>query len=683
MVSTRVIFLALAAAAVTPAILGAQENRTLRVHLAQANNDSPYALVRAKFKPGELADPWAVRFFDDKGTEVPYFVWDSVTWKVAREGRPDWGNRYALINHAAGDTADVTSARGQKLAWARKNLPDLGARLEADEQAAARAPDSVCAALYLLRYHVGAFGKDRLTLRIDAAPKTAPKRQTWKAGSKAIAASQGDLAFRNLPDQLTVAWRGALFRMLGFNAGGWSQTVSHADPERPFTVETTENGVCTKVHLVGQTEGRKNGTMDWQCTYWLFPEGGFVGLEGFSISDTTDYNGGPQKLGIWGTTDGKFTTLAEPTWDKPWWLHQAGARGFVATHLFQNTPLTVGFGNNPFTVNSDAKDKEPKVENLGEQLVLSWVHRVDDPAIQRVMAPQPFRKLSDPAPKEQPKPGWRPRTDWLYRQFVAAVNEKAEGAEKTMGKILGAAAGWIDRPISEEEGATLLVQMMPRIARGRESSEIGLLKIVPAALSGDRTAIQTALGNSKDQAARTDFYINLVRRHVELGGRPSEGKKKDDKDGTGREGWTGNPCYHAALMPTQVRVMEHFELPFPQKAYREAILRYADFSLDILSYRKPGEPIDFDKFNATIQTEWPSRVVPIFPLMLHAHTLKPDEKYAKAVKLLWGPDAAGRAQPARLLPGLDVQAESRPLRHRLQPGQLRARHHGAVGRQPA
>src|SRR5438445_12828281 len=88
----------------------AGEKSELKVHLAQANNDSPYAFVRAKFKPGELADPWAVRFFDDKGAEVPYFVWDWVTWQVAREGRAGWGHRYALLNHAPADAPEAVQA---------------------------------------------------------------------------------------------------------------------------------------------------------------------------------------------------------------------------------------------------------------------------------------------------------------------------------------------------------------------------------------------------------------------------------------------------------------------------------------------------------------------------------------------------------------------------------------------
>ena len=51
----------------------AEGHLELIVHLAQANNQCPYAFVRAKFEPGELVDPWAVRFFDERGAEVPYF----------------------------------------------------------------------------------------------------------------------------------------------------------------------------------------------------------------------------------------------------------------------------------------------------------------------------------------------------------------------------------------------------------------------------------------------------------------------------------------------------------------------------------------------------------------------------------------------------------------------------------
>jgi hypothetical protein len=369
--------------------------------------------------------------------------------------------------------------------------------------------------------------------------------------------------------------------------------------------------------------------MDWQCCYWLFPEGSYVALEGYSLSEPAGYPGGPQRLSIW-QADGNITERHAPLWETPWWLHQAGDQGFVATHLFYATPLTIGYGNNPFTVNAEGPGKDPRVEAAGNRLTLTWSHRLDDPAIQRLMTPQVLRRPNDPAPPPKPVP-WQPKTDWLYRQYVAGLGENAEVAEGSLRAVLGAAAGWIDRPVSEEEVAALLVQMMPRIATSRESAEIGLLKIVPAVLRNDPAAIQEALRRTRDPVSRTDYYIKVIRGHVERGGKPSEGRRPNDPDGTPREGWTGNPCYHAALMPCYVRVLEHFSLSFPEREYRQAILRYADFSLELLG----GNPIDFDKLNATLQSEWPSRVVPLIPLVLHAYTLKPEDRYARAAKLLF------------------------------------------------
>src|SRR5207244_3454087 len=130
-------------------------------------------------------------------------------------------------------------------------------------------------------------GKERLTLRVYPKRQVEPKRQLWK-GEKVdgrVAVRLGALGFRDLPDRLGVVWKGKeLFRFAGSQAGGWEDTASHADPARPFAVEALE-GIITKISLTTQTRGRQGGSMDWQCSYWLFPEGGFVALEGFSLSD--------------------------------------------------------------------------------------------------------------------------------------------------------------------------------------------------------------------------------------------------------------------------------------------------------------------------------------------------------------------------------------------------------------
>ena len=79
---------------------------------------------------GEVKDPWAVRFFDAKGGEISYFVWDSLDWHTARHGRPEWGGQYALLQHHPGNDPKVLGARDEKIAWAKKFWPDIGQKLE-------------------------------------------------------------------------------------------------------------------------------------------------------------------------------------------------------------------------------------------------------------------------------------------------------------------------------------------------------------------------------------------------------------------------------------------------------------------------------------------------------------------------------------------------------------------------
>src|SRR5262249_3226807 len=154
--------------------------------------------------------------------------------------------------------------------------------------------------------------KERLTLRIYPERQVEPIRRQWASRERPekparINVTQGVLELRDLPDRIGVFRDGKeVVRHAGFEAGGQAGASSHVDPARPFVVETTE-GLVTKVVVTGQTAGRKDGTMDWQSTYWLFPEGGFVALEGFSLSEkaAAGYAGGTQKLSVW-RADGGF-----------------------------------------------------------------------------------------------------------------------------------------------------------------------------------------------------------------------------------------------------------------------------------------------------------------------------------------------------------------------------------------
>src|SRR5262245_9501537 len=156
----------------TPAF--AQDSDALRklpVHIVQANAQSNYAFVRANFRPGEIDDPWSVRFFGAKGKEVPYHVWDSVDWQTAHEGRADWGKQYPLLQHYPGNDPNIKKARAEKLTWAKKFLPAEAAELEALEEGARKSPRAPSVVLYLLRYKAAPYAKDRLTMKIYAKPQ--------------------------------------------------------------------------------------------------------------------------------------------------------------------------------------------------------------------------------------------------------------------------------------------------------------------------------------------------------------------------------------------------------------------------------------------------------------------------------------------------------------------------------
>jgi hypothetical protein len=224
-------------------------------------------------------------------------------------------------------------------------------------------------------------------MRIQAVAPSLPERQQW-SGAKVeqrVAIAQGDLTLSGLPDRAAVSWKGTeIFHYAGFNAGNAAGTSSHADPTRPYTIEKTV-GIITKVRVTGQTDGRNGAPMDWQCTYWLFPEGGYVALEGFNMADPSGYKGGPQKLSLW-QAPAEFIETHKPTWETPWWLHQAAPGGFVATHLLYAPSFAVGYGNNPFTINAEGNGKEPAMERAGSQLALAWHYQLNDTAIARAIA---------------------------------------------------------------------------------------------------------------------------------------------------------------------------------------------------------------------------------------------------------------------------------------------------------
>lgn len=108
-----------------------------------------------------------------------------------------------------------------------------------------------------------------------------------------------------------------------------------------------------------------------------------MALQGFGLTEPGNYRGGHQKLSIFAPPDGLsgFEQVSGPNWDQPWYVHRVGDRGFTATHLFFATPLTIGYGNNPFTVNAEGRNKEPRADVKDGRLALRWFHQIDDTGI--------------------------------------------------------------------------------------------------------------------------------------------------------------------------------------------------------------------------------------------------------------------------------------------------------------
>lgn len=663
-------------------VFGQDVVRELTVHLVQACNDSPYAFVRAKFEPGEVSDPWAVRFFTQHGTEVPYFVWESVTWKVARDGRADWGQRFALLNHHPGDAPEARQMRRLRLEAAQRMAPELGVVLSARDVASQQFGDSICSALYLVRHQVPSLGKDKLALRIFPNRQIEPlqKRLEQDHVERRLVAKAGELLLHDLPDHISLSWKGKeFFRSAGFQIGDKSASKdgsitvnTHAEPDRPSIVEITE-GIITKVTIRGQTTGRAESPMSWQCTYWLFCDGSYVGLQGFSFDNTEGYLGGGLSMATW-----ELARLPQeihaPVWEKPWWLFRIADNAYTAIHQFTDTPLTVGYSNNPFNASVPASFHvrvREKTKGAGDGLLeLNWAYDLTDNRIYRLFHPRldgdrsvdlaevtDLRQtlLTDGKLTKVPtgavaKDGqliwpperirsieealtfvrWRPREDWLYRQYVVGVGDSATASEQSIRQVVGAAAGWVDRSYDEQELAELIVQFSLRKSSKLSPGSQSWVAL-PAVLNRvDSESALKILHECPDPREIAADAMQRIRKCIAGGGRPIDGTTKD-----GGEGWLHNPAYAGVDVPVSLRFMDHFGLfelaKYPRREYREALVEWADFSLEILG----GKPLDWDQLRTSYQSAWSNRMVMLVPLLLRAYRETDDEKYARAAKLLF------------------------------------------------
>jgi hypothetical protein len=579
--------------------------REFRVHLAQGSGRSSYTFVRARFLPGEVEDPWAVQFLDGQGRKVAHFVWDSLTWQEAREGATQWGGhgRYALLNHASGDVPGVSEARNRRIEWAEKNIPEIGARLRAQEEAARQHGGSVCATLYLLRYRVEPFGKARLTL---------------KTGVPFSKGDEGpfDLSF----DGSAFTRKGKLlFKLAGFQAGGHEGTLDGLAGTR-----VTRRGIVTKTSFRGQTPG-----LSWKRTYWLLPEGCVAALEEFTPTEegyTASLKSG-QRPSIW---EGELSVVGKPTWITPWWTLKAGS-SFAAVHLFHHVPLATGYGNNPFSSNPEGEGYNPSVQPAGDgRVALDWPFDTANLGFLFVARPGLWRKVQEKgAAAQREMLPWRANIDWCSRQYLVGVGSTEDEASRGLQQLLCAAVGWIDRPYKKEEIQGLFVKQF--LLQGPLDGFGPPLQALPLAIRGDLKAAKRILeqGDSIDKFVA--IYMDRVRTNVRHNVDKWTGVVKNDHGEIIGEGWLENPCYCAVASTFYLRILEHFRLDHHVGESRKALVGWADETLRLFG----GEEKDLEKFRTAYRTQWPSRVVMLVPLMLRAYRETKDEKYAKLAVMIF------------------------------------------------
>jgi hypothetical protein len=651
--------------------------RTLAVHIVQASGQSNYAFVRANFRPGEVDDPWTVRFFDPRGNEVPYHVWDAVDWQTAREGRADWGKQYPLLQHYPGNDPAVKKARAEKLAWAKRFMPAEAAEMEAIEQAAGKWPRSPCVVLYLLRYRAAPYAKDRLTMKVYAKRQVVPHLLEFT--NKEANVSVGDLAIKGFPRQPEVLWKGKpLFRYAGFKAGQTESKHPHVQGDYSWTLE---RGIVTKLRVRSKTEGRMGGGMNWDCTYWLLPEGAYVALEGYSLEQTAGYLGGPQQMSILEAAT-RVEQLTGPTWPRPWHVEKIGGAGFAALHLFTNAPLSVGYDNNPFIVGAD-RHKAPDIEVDDTRLALSWDYQFADRGVFRMLAPDLLRALPAKANHAPPflmkamrsgKVGdlprdmysksrehleeqlkllrWQPNIDWLYRQYAVGVHEVRDKAEQAVAHAVCAAGGWIDRPCEEERLARLIVDVV---------REWGQVAVAEDNCNVPTWTVHLLVGEITHRPAVVRAALRFAHPESLAKGKAMLERVKaagiDPRIQKTNECMFGNPGYHSSENPRLELLLGYFGHDKTLPEFRAGLLEWADYILPILAKAPAGPALekgglgggDWNSYREAYMNFWPSRTVLVLPTFLYAHRLTKKDIYKSAT--------------VRMMDDLIKQQNANPLGH--------------------
>jgi hypothetical protein len=143
--------------------------QTIRVDLPRNHERCDYHVLQINFKPGEIEDPWHVRF-TDKGSDVPFFVWDDTRWRetVGEKARDYAVNKWSFIPE------DFTSQDESPQEFLRRmTISEEVILTDAILKKANDHPSSVSSAIYLVKRKVKQYRTASINIYIVKHPPQA------------------------------------------------------------------------------------------------------------------------------------------------------------------------------------------------------------------------------------------------------------------------------------------------------------------------------------------------------------------------------------------------------------------------------------------------------------------------------------------------------------------------------
>jgi hypothetical protein len=219
---------------------------------------------------------------------------------------------------------------------------------------------------------------------------------------------------------------------------------------------------------------------------------------------------------------------------------------------------------------------------------------------------------------------WRPKIDWLYRQYAVGVHANREQAEQAVAHPVCAAGGWIDRPWSEERLAGLIVEVVRRwgevaVAEDNCNVPTWTVHLVVGELTHRPSVVRAALKFAHPESLAKG---RAMLERVKAAGIDPRVQKTN-------ECLFGNPGYHSSENPRMELLLSYFGHDKTVPEFRAGLLEWADYLLPILG--KGQGDFDWAAYREAYLNFWPSRTVLLLPTFTYAYRVTKKDIYRDVV----------------------------------------------------